>query len=332
MDQEMLSSYLDGELDAEGRRAVEEALETRPELRRVFDALVSVRSSMASLPRRSLDSGFSRQVLEACESSRPAWRATPPRPLADNGEPAGAAPLAPTRPTSASVARKPWIVAALALAPVVAAALWFGRGWLIPGQPDQAGPPLAGNPPVGQGDAAQPPAAAGNPQEQMLYVVCEVGSADEAEAAFIELLHQQNIDLADAAEPVSPGPEPRQQVVFMVSATRGQIAALIARLNQKRELFLAVNQYQADPYGRRLDGEQLAGGSASSDFDQAANRPGGPVQQRSSGSRRRPPSPDSGPAGIARRFQLQPGEPISAPASGDDVLTAVFMLTVPPSR
>ena len=81
---EQLSAYLDGELDAASRRAVEDALAAHPELRAELDALLRTAGLVRSMPRVAAPTGFASRVAAAIAAeAAPA----PARPQARPGGP-----------------------------------------------------------------------------------------------------------------------------------------------------------------------------------------------------------------------------------------------------
>jgi len=78
---EQLSAYLDGELAADARGAVERALEAHPELRAELHALRRTAALVRSMPREPAPAGLADRVVAAIEADAPApapprrWRA-----------------------------------------------------------------------------------------------------------------------------------------------------------------------------------------------------------------------------------------------------------------
>ncbi|MDZ4819750.1 MAG: zf-HC2 domain-containing protein [Planctomycetota bacterium] len=64
---EMISAYLDGELEPQQQRLVEAQLAASPDLRQLLEELQSVRKSLSLLPRLSLDADFAERVLRRAE-------------------------------------------------------------------------------------------------------------------------------------------------------------------------------------------------------------------------------------------------------------------------
>lgn len=58
MNEDMLSAYVDGELDFNDRRAVEEQLAASPEWREVLFEITAVRNALRNLPERDAPPGF----------------------------------------------------------------------------------------------------------------------------------------------------------------------------------------------------------------------------------------------------------------------------------
>jgi hypothetical protein len=66
-DDELLSAYLDGELTAEERSRVEQALAERPESRQLLEDLRSIKAGLERMPRDRLGQDFADQVLHRAE-------------------------------------------------------------------------------------------------------------------------------------------------------------------------------------------------------------------------------------------------------------------------
>jgi anti-sigma factor RsiW len=62
---ELLSAYLDGELSADERAALEQRLADSPELRGMLDELQSVSHQVRSLPPQSAGGDFAPRVVQA---------------------------------------------------------------------------------------------------------------------------------------------------------------------------------------------------------------------------------------------------------------------------
>lgn len=58
MNEDMLSAYVDGELNSNDRRAVEEQLAASPEWREVLFEITAVRNALRNLPERDAPQGF----------------------------------------------------------------------------------------------------------------------------------------------------------------------------------------------------------------------------------------------------------------------------------
>ena len=65
--EELISAYLDGELDAENAAEAERLLKNDAACRRLFDELGALRTEIQSLPRHRLDEGFRARVLRQAE-------------------------------------------------------------------------------------------------------------------------------------------------------------------------------------------------------------------------------------------------------------------------
>lgn len=73
---EMLSAYLDGELSADERAAVEAHLAASESDRRLLDELQSLRGELQSLPRTSLGGDFADRVVQAAVAAKASQEAT----------------------------------------------------------------------------------------------------------------------------------------------------------------------------------------------------------------------------------------------------------------
>jgi len=117
---ELLSAYLDGEVTAEERAAVEAHLATSDAARQLLSELQSLRSDMGALPRAKVAADFSDRVVQAAVAAK-----------------AASQPVAvPARP-----ARRRWMVVAAAVAATAACLLVAVQFWgpdsppvAIPGQ------------------------------------------------------------------------------------------------------------------------------------------------------------------------------------------------------
>jgi anti-sigma factor RsiW len=67
---ELLSAYLDGELQADERQRAEQLLAESAECRQVYEELCALRASLASLPRHKLDEDLGERVLRIAQESK----------------------------------------------------------------------------------------------------------------------------------------------------------------------------------------------------------------------------------------------------------------------
>src|SRR3954470_11579890 len=71
LDDELLSAYLDGELSASERAAVEARLATDPAAQQLLHELRSVSQSVQALPTESLGRDLSEEILRRARQSKP---------------------------------------------------------------------------------------------------------------------------------------------------------------------------------------------------------------------------------------------------------------------
>ena len=64
---ELISAYLDGELDSQQRAEVEQLLDSEPRYQQMLEELRTLRGTLQSLPRQRLDAGFQERVLRIAE-------------------------------------------------------------------------------------------------------------------------------------------------------------------------------------------------------------------------------------------------------------------------
>ena len=67
---QLLSAYLDGELNADERAQVEQLLATSAEARELVDELKAIRAGLQGLPRHQLEPDFAQQVLRRAEQAK----------------------------------------------------------------------------------------------------------------------------------------------------------------------------------------------------------------------------------------------------------------------
>src|SRR4051812_20248388 len=92
---ELISAYLDGEVTAEERAAVEQSLVEDAALRRLFYELRALRNQLARLPRYKLKADLSREVLRRAEKAL--LQPTHQPEAQASGEPADQAKVQPVR-------------------------------------------------------------------------------------------------------------------------------------------------------------------------------------------------------------------------------------------
>ncbi|MEK6248076.1 MAG: hypothetical protein N2C12_07845, partial [Planctomycetales bacterium] len=67
--EELISAYLDGQLDAEQQQRAEDLIAGDPETAQLLEEFRTVRSSLQSLPKFKLDGAFAQQVLQLAEQA-----------------------------------------------------------------------------------------------------------------------------------------------------------------------------------------------------------------------------------------------------------------------
>jgi anti-sigma factor RsiW len=111
---ELLSAYLDGELSADERAAVEARLATDPAAQQLLHELRSVSQSVQALPTESLGRDLSEEIVRRARETAPISGRSPSAKLADATEPSRLGDTIPKIRIFNS--RRAWIWASMALA------------------------------------------------------------------------------------------------------------------------------------------------------------------------------------------------------------------------
>ncbi len=112
LDDELLSAYLDGELSAEERAAVEARLATDPAAQQMLHELRSVSQSVQAMPTETIGRDLSEEILRRAREAKPALGAA-----AKSGTASQPSPFGDTIPKITIFgSKRAWIWASLALA------------------------------------------------------------------------------------------------------------------------------------------------------------------------------------------------------------------------
>ena len=106
---ELISAYLDGELDSRQHAQVEQLLDSEPRYQQMLEELRTLRETLQSVPRRRLDAGFHERVLRKAEQRSAAATQVTPAGKSASGDGRG-------RPSGGFLRGLVWAAAAVAAA------------------------------------------------------------------------------------------------------------------------------------------------------------------------------------------------------------------------
>ena len=95
---ELISAYLDGEVDSQQRAELEQLLDSDPRYQQMLEELRTLRETLQSLPRKQLDASFQQRVLRAAEQRSAATQVTTAPKSGARGRPRSVVPWIPSRP------------------------------------------------------------------------------------------------------------------------------------------------------------------------------------------------------------------------------------------